>query len=197
MRIPGADEDRRIAPHTRTPARGAFGSLVAPSKFVKAHPEIAKLAESQNHAGVETIAAILKRKGTGVWSVPPDVMVYEAIALMAEKRIGALAVLLQGELVGIVSERDYARKIILQGRSSRETSVSEIMSSPVITAKPEDTVDLCLRVMTANRVRHLPIIEAGRVSGMVSIGDLVVSTLSMQAHTIDQLETYIANKYPK
>lgn len=164
---------------------------------MEAHPEIAKLAEPQNHAGVETIAAILKRKGAGVWSVSPDVMVYQAIALMAEKRIGALAVLLEGELVGIVSERDYARKVILQGRASRETQVSAIMSSPVITAKPEDTVDLCLRVMSANRVRHLPIIESGRVSGMVSIGDLVVSTLSMQAHTIDQLETYIANKYPK
>lgn len=191
------DKDRRIAPHTWTAVRGAFGTQVAPSKFVKAHPEIAKLAEPQNHAGVETIAAILKRKGAGVWSVPPDVMVYEAIALMAEKRIGALAVLLDGELIGIVSERDYARKVILQGKASRETPVAEIMSSPVFTATPEDTVDHCLRVMTANRIRHLPVLEAGRVAGMVSIGDLVVSALSMQAHTIDQLETYIANKYPK
>lgn len=164
---------------------------------MKAHPEIAKLAEPQNHAGVETIGAILKRKGAGVWSIPPDAMVYEAIALMAEKRIGALAVLSEGELIGIVSERDYARKVILQGRASRETPVSEIMSSPVLTANPDDAVDHCLRLMTANRVRHLPVVEAGRVSGMVSIGDLVVSTLSMQAHTIDQLETYIANKYPK
>ncbi len=164
---------------------------------MEARPEIAKLAEPQNQAGVETVAAILKKKGTGVWSISPDAMVYEAITLMAEKHVGALAVLSEGELIGIVSERDYARKVILQGRASRETAVSEIMSSPVFTATPEDTVDCCLRVMTANRVRHLPVVESGRVSGMVSIGDLVVSTLSMQAHTIDQLETYIANKYPK
>jgi len=164
---------------------------------VKAQPEIAKLAEAQGQAGVETVAALLKRKGPGVWSLPPDATVYEAIAMMAEKRIGALVVLSDGELIGIVSERDYARKVILQGRASRETPVREIMSSPVFTATPEDTVDHCLRIMTANRIRHLPIIEAGRVSGMVSIGDLVASTLSMQAHTIDQLETYIANQYPK
>ncbi|HEY1242447.1 MAG TPA: CBS domain-containing protein [Bryobacteraceae bacterium] len=164
---------------------------------MKAQPEIAKLAEPQKHAGVETVAAILKRKGTGVWSIPPDAMVYDAIAMMAEKGIGALVILSEGELIGIVSERDYARKVILQGRASRETAVSEIMSSPVIAAKPEDTVDHCLRLMIANRIRHLPVIDTGRVSGMVSIGDLVVSTLSMQAHTIDQLETYIANRYPK
>jgi CBS domain-containing protein len=158
---------------------------------------LTEFADPRKQAGVETVASILKTKGSQVWSIAPGATVYAAIALMAEKRSGSLAVLVQDELVGIITERDYARKVILQGKSSKETPVAEIMSSPVLTVEPKHTVDQCLRIVTDNRIRHLPVMAEGRVVGLVSIGDLVNSILSMQAHTIDQLETYITNKYPK
>jgi CBS domain-containing protein len=160
-------------------------------------PGLTKLSDPTKQAGVETVDSILRTKGRQVWSIAPTATVYEAIALMASKHVGALVVMDEARLVGIVSERDYARKVILQNRSSKQTPVSDIMSSPVSTVTPQCTVEECLRVMTMNRIRHLPVLEGDLVSGTVSIGDLVRSILSMQAHTIDQLETLITNTYPK
>jgi CBS domain-containing protein len=145
---------------------------------------------------VDTIGLILGRKPREIWSVPPDTSVYAAIALMAEKSIGAVLVIGDGKLVGIVSERDYARKVILQGRSSKETRVEEIMTQDLITVSPQHTVDECMRIVTHNRIRHLPVLDQGTLVGIVSIGDLVNAVIADQAHTIDQLNTYIGSKYP-
>ena len=145
---------------------------------------------------VETIGSILGRKPREIWSVRPDASVYEAIALMAEKGVGAVLVISNQQLAGIVSERDYARKVILQGRSSKETTVEEIMTSDLITVTPENTVEECMRIVTHNRIRHLPVLDRGRLAGIVSIGDLVDAVIADQAHTIGQLHTYIGNKYP-
>lgn len=144
----------------------------------------------------ETIAWILKTKGYGIWSVPSNATVYDAIAMMADKAVGALLVVAEGTLVGIISERDYARKVILQGRSSQDTRVQEIMTRSLITVTPENTVDECMRIMTQRRIRHLPVLQNSKLVGIVSIGDLVKAIISDQAHTITQLHTYIANDYP-
>src|SRR5215472_14012603 len=142
------------------------------------------------------IDSILCGKGHKVWSVPPDTTVYSAIALMAEKSIGAVLVVSEGTLLGIVSERDYARKVILQGRSSRETTVAEIMTADLITVTPETTIDESMNLMTHYRIRHLPVLDRGSLVGVVSIGDLVKAVIADQAHTIHQLHTYIGSKYP-
>ena len=145
---------------------------------------------------VDTIGSILGKKQREIWSVAPQSSVYDAIALMAEKAIGAVLVILDQKLVGIVSERDYARKVILQGRSSKETRVEEIMTGTLIVVGPESTVDDCMKIMTRHRIRHLPVLEGGRLVGVVSIGDLVNALIADQAYTIDQLHTYIGSKYP-
>jgi CBS domain-containing protein len=138
-----------------------------------------------------TISTVLKQKRRQVWSIGPDASVYRAIEVMAEGRVGALLVMEGDTLLGIISERDYARKVILQGRSSKETSVSEIMSSPVISASPRETVGDCMRTITDHRIRHLPVVEAGEVVGVISIGDLVNCVITEQATTIRHLEAYI------
>jgi CBS domain-containing protein len=145
----------------------------------------------------ETIGSILARKGRNIWSVAPDASVYEAIELMAAQGVGAVLVIAAGRLEGIISERDYARKVILLGRSSKDTLVREIMASNLITVTPEYTVDECMRLMTHHRIRHLPVLERGELAGVVSIGDLVNAIIADQAHLIDQLHTYIGGNYPK
>ena len=144
----------------------------------------------------ETIRSILETKGSQVWSLTPDATVYDAIALMAEKGIGALPVVSEGRLVGILSERDYARKVILKGKASNETLVREIMTCEVISATPDHTVDECMRMMTNHRIRHLPVFEADDLVGIVSIGDLVKAVISSQGATINNLSNYIVGKYP-
>jgi CBS domain-containing protein len=145
---------------------------------------------------IEMVTTILKRKGPEVFSVPPHASVYDAIEMMADKHVGALLVISEGKLAGVISERDYARKVILKGRSSKETLVEEIMTSPVITVGPERRIDECMRLMTDNRIRHLPVVEGEKVLGVISIGDLVNWIISAQEATIDQMENYITGKYP-
>ena len=138
------------------------------------------------------VKQLLGRKGHAVWSVDADEPVLEAIQMMADKHVGALPVTRGGELVGVVSERDYARKVILLGRSSAETPVWQIMSAPVVTAAPDDGVRQCMQVMTEKRIRHLPVVEGGRMIGMISIGDLVRVVIEEQDQTIEHLERFIA-----
>ena len=139
-----------------------------------------------------TVGGILAQKVSTVWSIAPTAMIFDAIALMADKNIGALPVVENDKLIGIISERDYTRKVILKGKSSKETRVQEIMTQQLVTANPDDTVVDCMRVMTEKRVRHLPVMEEGKMTGMLSIGDVVKWLLSAQAATIDNLEQYIS-----
>jgi CBS domain-containing protein len=134
---------------------------------------------------------LLTQKDPAIWSIDPEAPVLEAIQLMADKRIGALPVVQADKLVGIVSERDYARKVILLGRSSSDTPVWQIMSTPVITVTPEEDVHRCMEIMTERRIRHLPVVERGKMVGIISIGDLVKAVIDEQQRTIDQLERYI------
>ena len=142
------------------------------------------------------ISEVLKHKGNNVWSLAPDQTVYEAIEKMAEKGIGALLVLSQGVPVGIISERDYARKVILRGKSSRTTLVNEIMTSPVLTVTPNQAVGECMAIMSHNRIRHLPVAQDGRILGIVSIGDIVKWIVAQQEDMIDHLQNYISASYP-
>ncbi len=143
-----------------------------------------------------TVGSVLKGKGSEIWYVTPDQTVYEAIERMADKGVGVLLVLSAGKLVGIISERDYARKVILKQRSSTTTPVKEIMTSPVIFVTPDQAVDECMLIMTRNRIRHLPIVEDEKVLGVVSISDLVKWVVSEQEETIKHLHNYISAKYP-
>ena len=135
---------------------------------------------------------LLAYKDKNVWTIEPEEPVLDAIQLMADKHIGALPVVRGEELVGIVSERDYARKVILMGRSSSDTPVWQIMSSPVTTVSPDEAVHRCMEIMTELRIRHLPVMDKGKLVGIISIGDLVKAVIEEQQHTIDQLERYIA-----
>jgi CBS domain-containing protein len=142
---------------------------------------------------MSTVRQVLAGKSAAIYAVAPESAVLEAIREMAKHRVGALLVMQGPDLIGIVSERDYARKVVLLGRSSSDTTVSTIMSSPVITVSPDDSVSHCMQLMTDRHVRHLPAVEGGRVMGMVSIGDLVKAVIAEQRAQIEQLENYIRN----
>jgi CBS domain-containing protein len=141
---------------------------------------------------MQTVGQLLQIKGTEVFSVSPHDSVLRAIEVMATRHVGALLVMNQGSLVGIISERDYARKVILKNRSSHDTPVGDIMTPSPISVTPEDTVHHCMQLMTDGRFRHLPVVKAGRVAGMLSIGDLVKAVIQEQTEHIEQLERYIA-----
>ena len=145
---------------------------------------------------VDTIDSVLRLKGRQVWSVAPTATVFEAIQKMSDKGVGALLVISEGRLDGVISERDYARKVILKDRSSKQTQVREIMTSPVATVTPQNTVEECMWLMTEHRIRHLPVLDGQDVVGIVSIGDLVNWIITAQEERIGHLERYIAGSYP-
>jgi CBS domain-containing protein len=150
------------------------------------------IAVKSGEQAVKTVKQLLDSKGHDIWSIAPNASVYDAIELMAEKGVGALVVLDDEWPVGIVSERDYARKVVLKERSSTETKVSEIMTTSIIYARPDQTIEECLSTMTEERIRHLPILEGEKLVGMLSIGDLVKATIAEQQLLIEQLEHYIS-----
>lgn len=144
-----------------------------------------------------TVKQVLRTKGHGFWAIAPGATAYEALEMMADKNIGAILVVEDKKLVGVFSERDYARKVILRGKSSKMTTVCELMSSPPITAGPELTLRECMMLMTANHIRHLPVLESGTLIGVVSIGDVVNAIITGQREQIEELENYITeNEYP-
>lgn len=158
-------------------------------RFLLAHATLAYMSPTG------TIGEVLNLKGKHVWCVSPDTMVFDAIQMMADKNIGALLVVEDDRLVGIISERDYTRKVILKGKASKQTAVREILSGQVVSATPSHTVEDCLHLMTDHRVRHLPVLDGNRIVGVISIGDLVNWIISAQNTTIQQLQTYIGG-YP-
>jgi len=143
---------------------------------------------------MKIVGQLLQNKGRQVWSIGPEAMVYEALKLMAEKGVGALVVIEADQVVGIISERDYARKVSLQGKSDRTTPVREIMTSKVVYIRPEQSVEECMALMTDKHIRHLPVLEAGRLVGVISIGDVVKAVISEQEFMIAQLENYIIGR---
>ena len=142
-----------------------------------------------------TLAVLLEMKGYQIYSINPGASVFDAIQMMSERSIGAVLVMEHGELVGIMSERDYTRKVILQGRASRDTRVDEIMTSNVITASVDLTLEQAMRLVSERRIRHLPVTRDGKLIGVVSIGDMVKTLLSLQKETIEQLQHYIGGGY--
>jgi CBS domain-containing protein len=145
---------------------------------------------------VGNIDTLLSRKGATLWSIDPDATVFEAIELMADKNIGALPVMREGKLVGLFSERDYTRKVVLKGKTSRQTPVREIIPAEVVSVECGETIEECMRLMTEHRVRHLPVLEGSRVVGIISIGDLVNWIISSQDDALAQMQDYISGKYP-
>lgn len=143
---------------------------------------------------MRTVHHILEWKGAAVWSISPDATVFEAISLMAEKNIGALTILDGEKLAGIFSERDYARKVVLKGKSSKEMKVRDVMTFPVVSVTPANSIQDCMAVMTEKHFRHLPVISEGKVAGIISIGDVVKEIIAEQRATIDQLSGYITGK---
>jgi CBS domain-containing protein len=143
-----------------------------------------------------SVGAILAHKGSAVWSIAPNSMIFDAIQLMADKNVGALPVVENGQLLGMLSERDYTRKVALKGKSSKNTPVREIMTQDVVTVTVADTIGNCMEVMTNSHIRHLPVTEGKRMVGLVSLGDLVKWTISAQQATIEALQQYISGPYP-
>ncbi len=146
---------------------------------------------------MKTVKSILNQKGHDVFSIHPDDSVFNAIQKMADNNVGALVVIEDGEFVGILSERDYARNVILKGKSSPKTPIHEIMVTHVACARPEQKIEECMAVMTEKRVRHLPVLEKEQLVGIISIGDVVKSIIEDQEHTIEELEHYINSSYPR
>ena len=142
---------------------------------------------------MKTVRDILASKGKDIWSIAPDATVFETLQLMAEKEIGAVLVMVGGNAVGIFTERDYARQVILKGKASKDTPVREVMTSRVVYVKPEETIENCMALMTDKRVRHLPVLEQNRVCGVLSIGDVVKAVISEKQFMIQQLENYITS----
>lgn len=141
-----------------------------------------------------TISCILHHKGASVWTIPPDATVFEAIQVLARKNIGALPVMEDDKLIGIFSERDYTRKVALEGKTSQKTKVRDILTTNVATISPHDTVEDAMRLMTELHVRHLPVLDDGKMVGFISIGDMVNWIISAQTAAIDQLEAYVAGR---
>ena len=156
-------------------------------------PESADKVE-KGEAALTTINHLLESKGHDILSISPDASVYEALKVMAEKEIGALLVIEDGELIGIISERDYARKVILKGKTSADTPVREIMTSKVIYVHAEQSVEECMALMTEKRIRHLPVYTGDQLVGVISIGDVVKAVISQQEFVIEQLEKYITGR---
>lgn len=142
---------------------------------------------------MRTVRQLLEAKAPEIHSIGPDAPVIDAIRLMAERRIGALLVMEGTQLAGILSERDYARKVVLQGRSSKDTPVRDIMSAQVVSVTPQDNTDQCMQLVTESRIRHLPVVEGGQVVGVISIGDLVKAVIEEQRQELDHLQRYIAS----
>jgi CBS domain-containing protein len=142
-----------------------------------------------------TIKELLKKKSGDIWSISPQTSVYQALELMAQKEVGALLVIENDKLVGIFSERDYARKIILKGKASKETAVSELMTTSVYYVTPDNTLEEAMALMTSKHIRHLPIMNQGKLSGIVTLGDVVKKIISEQKLTIDELENYVTGGY--
>lgn len=143
-----------------------------------------------------TVRDILQNKGGEVWTTGPHNTVYEAIGLMGEKNIGALVAVEDGQVIGVLSERDYSRKVVLQGRSSRDTLVGDILARPAITVHSLESIEKCMVLMTSHRIRHLPVVDDGQLRGLISMGDLVNWVMLSQRHTIQQLQGYISGEYP-
>ena len=143
-----------------------------------------------------TVYDILHNKSGEILTTGLDGSVYDAIRLMGERNVGALVAIDKGEVVGILSERDYSRKVVLQGRTSRDTKVGEIISRPAVTVRSRDGIDKCMQLMTNNRIRHLPVVDDGQLIGLISMGDLVSWVMQSQRHTIEQLQGYISGDYP-
>ena len=140
---------------------------------------------------MKTVRQVLETKGSTVYSVAPESLVYDALLIMAEHHIGALVVMQRDKMVGVFSERDYAREVVIKGKTSKTTTVGDIMSAQLITVSPDDTVDHCMNLMSGKRIRHLPVLEGDTLLGLLSIGDLVKETIAYQEFLIKQLESYI------
>jgi signal-transduction protein with cAMP-binding, CBS, and nucleotidyltransferase domain len=158
--------------------------------FMTGHPG-SNGSSTKREDNMTCVREILREKPAGVWTIEPQALVYTALELMADKNIGALPVVEAGQMVGMFSERDYARKVILKGRSSRATTVGELMSYPVITVGPDETIETCMQLMTARHIRHLPVLENDKLVGVVSIGDILKAIIVNQQVMIRDLENYI------